>query len=307
MAGINHFQSPRGAFYSERRPPELQTTATRQTSAALPFLISSNMPSFRPLQSVRRMPQTWNPDDYARTAGFVPQLGLPVLELLGPQPGELVLDLGCGDGALTSAIAACGARVIGIDTSPEMLDAARARGLDVRLADAAAFDLPERFDAVFSNAALHWVQNHEGVAAAVARHLRPDGRFVGELGGHGNITAIMTAILAVLGRRGVDGCRLNPWTYPTADGFRRLLERQGFTVDQIALIPRPTALPGDMASWLRTFGGAFLSAFEPMERESVIAEIQDLLAPGLRDPDGRWTADYVRLRFKARRSVAPTG
>ncbi len=245
------------------------------------------------------MTQTWDPADYARTASFVPRLGAPVVDLLAPQPGELVLDLGCGDGALSVEIAGRGARVIGLDASPEMLRDARARGLDVRQGDAAAFELPERFDAVFTNAALHWVRDHDGVAASVARHLRSGGRFAGELGGFGNVAAIVTATLAVLARRDIDGRGALPWTFPTPEAFTAVLARHGLSVREIALIPRPTPLPAGMAAWLRTFGGAFLAAIPDADREAVVAEIVELLAPSLQDTGGGWTADYVRLRFLA--------
>ena len=169
--------------------------------------------------------QKWDPDNYARTASFVPRLGAHLIERLHPRPGELILDVGCGDGTLTADIAASGARVIGIDSSPEMVEAARRRGLDVRLMAAERLDLKERFDAAFSNAALHWVRDLEGAVAGIARHLEPGGRFIGEFGGHGNVAAILTAILARLATRGIDGRALNPWHYPTADAFAGLLRR----------------------------------------------------------------------------------
>jgi trans-aconitate methyltransferase len=247
--------------------------------------------------------QTWDADDYARTAGFVPRLGAPLVDRLDPRPGKLVLDVGCGDGGLTESLAARGAAVVAIDSSPEMVAAARARGLDARLADIEALELPERFDAAFSNAVLHWVRDHDAAASAVARHLKPGGRFVGELGGHGNVAAIVTAILAVLDRHGIDGLALNPWHFPTPAAFGAALERAGFRVEDIALVPRPTPLDAGMAAWLGTFAGAFLRAFPEDAREAVVREIESLLASSLRDERGQWTADYVRLRFTAVRSA----
>ena len=243
--------------------------------------------------------QFWNADDYARTASFVPKLGAHLIDRLAPRAGEVVLDLGCGDGTLTAAIAASGARVIGIDSSPEMLAAARTRGLDVRLMSAERLELEERFDAVFSNAVLHWVTDLDGAVERIARHLKPGGRFVGEFGGHGNVAAILTAILATLATRGIDGRPLNPWHYPTADAFAALLVRHGFAVDEAVLVPRPTPLDAGMAAWIKTFGGAFLAALPESDRARFAEDVADLLAPSLRDPDGHWTADYVRLRFTA--------
>ncbi len=147
------------------------------------------------------------------------------------------------------------------------------------------------------------MRDHDAALAAVARHLKPGGRFVGELGGHGNVAAIVTAVLAVLERRGVDGRALNPWRFPTPDAFGEALERTGFRVDAIALVPRPTPLEAGMAAWLETFAGAFLRAFPEDARSAVANEIENLLAPALRDERGRWTADYVRLRFTAVRRM----
>lgn len=227
------------------------------------------------------------------------ELGAPVVDLLAPVRGERILDLGCGDGHLTAEIAARGCAVIGVDASPELVAAARARGLDVRLQDAQALDLPERFDAVFSNAALHWMKNAAAVIHGVHRHLRAGGRFVGEMGGHGNVAAIVTALVAVLARRGIDARPLHPWQFPTEAAWRALLEGQGLRVETIALIPRPTPLPTGMDGWLRTFAAPFLQALPAGQRDSATAEAVALLAPALCDPTGAWIADYVRLRFRA--------
>ena len=137
------------------------------------------------------IPQTWNPDQYARNAGFVPALGLPVVELLDPQPGERILDLGCGDGVLTEKLASLGCQVVGVDSSAAQVAAAQARGLDARVVDAHELPFEAEFDAVFSNAALHWMRQPEAVIAGVWRALEPGGRFVGELGGAGNIAPVL--------------------------------------------------------------------------------------------------------------------
>lgn len=245
--------------------------------------------------------QSWSADDYARHARFVADLGAPVLDLLAPRPGERVLDLGCGDGALTERIAAAGADVVGCDASPELLAAAAARGLQVRHVDGHSLPFEAEFDAVFSNAALHWMSRDPGaVAAGVRRALRPGGRFVGEFGGHGNVAAVITALIAVLDRRGVDGAAAFPWYFPTAAEYQALLEAHGFAVESTALLPRPTPLPTGMTGWLTTFGAPFVRALPEGERGAALAEAERLMAPSLRDEGGRWTADYVRLRFAAR-------
>ncbi|MGI9509657.1 MAG: methyltransferase domain-containing protein, partial [Geminicoccaceae bacterium] len=196
--------------------------------------------------------QRWKADSYQQHTGFVPVLGAPVLELLAPKPGEHILDLGCGDGALTEKLAAAGAEVLGVDASEAMIEAARTRGLDVRVMDGQALDLDQTFDAVFTNAALHWMLDPDAVIAGVHQALKPGGRFVGEFGGHGNVAAITVALLAVLDKRGIDGAAISPWYFPTTDAYRAKLEAHGFEVTSIDLIPRPTPLPTDMEGWLRT-------------------------------------------------------
>jgi trans-aconitate methyltransferase len=231
----------------------------------------------------------------------VPRLGAPVLDLLAPQPGERILDLGCGDGVLTHELVTAGAVVTGIDASPEMIAAARARGLDAHVI--AGQDLAENqaYDAVFSNAALHWMTQPERVAANVFRALRPGGRFVAEFGGFGNTAAVQTATYAVLARRGVDGASRNPWYFPSVEDYRAVLENAGLSVEQIALIPRSTQLNGPLADWLELFAQSLLDGFAGVERKAITEEVEALLRPILRDSKGVWFVDYVRLRFAARR------
>lgn len=246
--------------------------------------------------------QRWAAESYQRHAGFVPVLGAPVLELLAPKPGERILDLGCGDGALTEKLVAAGAEVLGVDASDGMIEAAGNRGVDVRLLDGQMLDFDQRFDAVFSNAALHWMLDPDAVIAGVRRALKPRGRFVGEFGGHGNVAAITVAVLAVLEKRGIDGAAISPWYFPTADAYRKRLVAHGFEVVSIDLIPRPTALPTGIEGWLETMAGAFFAALAPEDRPAALGETIKLLQPCLRDEQGAWTADYVRLRFSARRA-----
>ena len=249
---------------------------------------------------VPRAGQAWDAARYAANARFVADLGLPVVELLAPQPGERILDLGCGDGVLTQRLAEIGCSVVGVDAAPDMVREACVRGVDARLADGADLTFAAEFDAVFSNAALHWMSaDPDAVIAGVARALRPGGRFVGEFGGQGNVAAIVVALVAVLARRGIDGAALIPWYFPTPDEYRQRLERLGFKVERIDLIPRPTPLPTGMAAWLETFADPFLRTVPETERGPIRAEAVDLLQHVLRDNTGRWTADYVRLRFAA--------
>ena len=243
--------------------------------------------------------QRWDVEGYRRFADFVPVLGRPLLALLAPRPGERVLDLGCGDGALTAEIAAAGCAVVGIDSAPQMVAAARQRGLDAREMDATALTFAGEFDAVFSNAVLHWVADIDAALAGVVRALKPGGRFVGEFGGHGNVAAIRVALAAVLKARG--RAPVQAWFYPTPQQWRRRLAAAGLLADKVELLPRPTPLPAGMAGWLETFAGRSFAALPPGERQAARDEALALLAPVLRDGDGLWSADYMRLRFVARR------
>jgi trans-aconitate methyltransferase len=243
--------------------------------------------------------QSWDPERYARNARFVSDLGTPVLELLAPQPGERVLDLGCGDGALTEKIVAAGCSVVGVDGSAAQVEAARERGLDARVMDGHALEFEGEFDAVFSNAAMHWMKRPDAVIAGVRRALRPVGRFVAEFGGHGCIETIRRALIEALRRRGVDAARFDPWYFPTVEEYQERLGAGGFRIRSIALFPRPTPLPGDVVPWLETFAQSFTGALEPAERAGFLEELREALRPRLCDASGNWTADYTRLRFAA--------
>lgn len=243
--------------------------------------------------------QTWSPESYEANARFVSELGAGVLEWLAPRAGERILDIGCGDGVLTVKLIEAGAEVVGVDDSPEMLEAARARGIDARRMDARALTFEKEFDAVFSNAALHWILPPEKVVEGIARVLKPGGRFVAEFGGHGNIAAIATAMRAVGRARGADLNLASPWFFPTAAEYSALLEAAGFTVERTEHFARPTQLPSDMAAWLMVFRRPFFDQFAEPERSAVVDEVVDLLRPSLCDSEGVWTGDYVRLRVEA--------
>lgn len=248
------------------------------------------------------MTQIWDPQQYELNGAFVHGLAGGVMEWLAAAPGERILDLGCGDGQLTRRIIATGANVVGLDSSPQMAAAARALGIDVTVGSAEAIPFESAsFDAVFSNAALHWVRDHDAMLSGVKRVLKPGGRFVAEFGGHGNIAAIRVAMRAALERFGFDGNRDDVNYYPTPRFYTRRLEQHGFTVEKIALIPRPTALlEGGMSGWIRTFRRGVLESLPEDARDKVVDEATRLLAQVLCDEEGNWSADYVRLRIIAR-------
>jgi trans-aconitate methyltransferase len=243
--------------------------------------------------------QTWDAERYARNARFVAERGAEIASWLAPSPGERILDLGCGDGALTEALAALGADVVGVDASPNMVTAASARGLDARVMDGHVLSFENEFDAVFSNAALHWMTEPDAVIEAVARALKPCGRFVGEMGGKGNVDAVVDALADALAARGHDAMAASPWYFPDPDDYAARLRAGGFAVERITLVPRPTPIPGRLGDWLETLAETFLNLLPEGEKPELIDEIEDALAPHLRDADGVWHVDYARLRFAA--------
>ena len=242
--------------------------------------------------------QQWSAGSYDTHARFVSDLASGVVEWLAPTPGERILDVGCGDGVLTAELRDRGVEVVGVDSSDDFVEAARARGLDARLMDGEELSFASEFDAVFSNAALHWMPRAEAVVSGIASALRPHGRFVAEFGGHGNVAAIVTAMRAIGERRGGDLALANPWYFPAPQVYQALLERHGFNVRRIMLIPRPVVLKTGMEGWLMLFRKPFFDQFGDAAQK-VLAETIDLLRPALQDADGNWTADYVRLRVEA--------
>jgi SAM-dependent methyltransferase len=243
--------------------------------------------------------QTWSAEGYDKNARFVSDLGASIFSWLAPREGERILDLGCGDGVLTAKIAASGAEVVGTDVSEELLEAARRQGLDVRHADGHALPFDNEFEAVFSNAALHWMTEPRRVVEGIWRALRPGGRFVAEFGGHGNVAALVTAMRSAALAFGGDPALAGPWYYPTPGEYRALLEEFGFAVERIELVPRPTPLPTGVEGWLMTFRKPLFDQFPEGVREKALAHAVDLLRPALCDRSGHWTADYVRLRVLA--------
>lgn len=243
----------------------------------------------------------WNPALYDQKHSFVFEYGQDLLALLQPQTNELILDLGCGTGHLTKEIAQSGARVIGLDNSPSMLATARQNypQLEFRLADAAEFNLPEQFDAVFSNAALHWVTRAEEAVGCIARALKPQGRFVAEFGGKGNVGHIVAAAQSVLHE--LTGQIIqHGWYYPSISEYGSLLEKHGMELRQAFLFDRPTALEGaeGMRNWLAMFADGIFRGVNEEVKATALPQIEERLrATNYRA--GSWFADYRRLRIVA--------
>ena len=243
------------------------------------------------------MTSTWDAQRYEGRHSYVWKFGASLLELLEPRASERILDVGCGTGQLTAEIAKSGANVVGLDNSVDMLGQARQNypALKFVLGDATGFRFEDPFDAVFSNAALHWVKDAEAAVESIALALRPGGRFVTEFGGKGNIASIQAAFREVFGP--VADAR-SPWFYPSIGEYAPLLERYGLEVRQASLFDRPTALEDDIEDWLRMFCGSYLRY---LAGESVNEKIRELAAR-LRPTqyrEGVWTMDYRRLRIVA--------
>lgn len=244
------------------------------------------------------MSQIWDPVRYASEAAFVAALGAPLLDALAPQPGERILDLGCGDGVLTAQLQALGCTVVAVDSSAEQVAAARALGLDAHVADAQALTNVGEFDGVFTNAALHWMPRQDLVLAGVQRALRPGGRFVGEFGARGNVAQIVDALEQELAALGIGTTGLNPWTFPGEDEFSALLRQNGFEISSIATFARPTPFARDLADWLTLMAQSHVNAAPPSARPALLAAVTRRLRPAL-FRDDQWLLDYVRLRFVA--------
>jgi trans-aconitate methyltransferase len=256
------------------------------------------------MESMAAETTSWNSELYQSSHAFVWQFGRDLLNKLAPKPGERILDVGCGTGQLTADIANSGAEVVGLDLSAEMIAAASANFPQLRfeIADIAAARYNSEFDAVFSNAALHWVRDQDAAISAIARALKPGGRFVFEMGGRGNIQQIWNAAMQALSAMGVkDPEKLSPWFYPSIGEYAPMLESQGLLVTFAVLFDRPTPLEGGeqgLWAWLEMFGMFASNVLRPEQRDELMQRIEAITRPGLFH-DGQWTVDYKRLRMIA--------
>lgn len=243
--------------------------------------------------------QNWNAEQYQKGASFVSRLGTPVLELLAPESGEKILDLGCGDGTLTSQIQNRNCEVLGIDSSASMIAKAREKGLKARVLSAENIDYHCQFDAVFTNAVLHWVDDIDAVVTKVHHALKVNGRFIGEFGGKGNIEALISQISVTFSEFPEFGEFNNPWYFPSTEEFSSVLERSRFQIQYIELIPRPTTLKSGINSWLKIFTNSITEGLSVEQKKIFITEVTKKLKPLIFSETEGWIADYVRIRFKA--------
>jgi trans-aconitate methyltransferase len=256
------------------------------------------------MESMATESSSWNSGLYQSSHAFVWQFGRDLLAMLLPKAGERILDVGCGTGQLTAEIANSGADVIGLDQSPEMIVSAKENypELQFEVADIAATSYDNEFDAVFSNAALHWVRNQQGAINAIARALKPGGRLIFEMGGRGNIQQIWNAATQALVAMGVkDPEKLSPWFYPSIGEYAPMLESRGLLVTFAVLFDRPTPLEGGengLRNWLKMFGMFASRVLRPEQRDEFIQRIEALARPALFQ-NGEWTVDYKRLRMIA--------
>lgn len=247
------------------------------------------------------MSDHWNAKKYKEDAAFVPALGEEVFNLLAPKARESILDLGCGDGLLTKRMKDLGCNAVGIDSSQSMVDEAKKKGLVVYRMSGDNMHFNKNFNAVFSNAALHWMKRPSIVINNVRSVLNCGGRFVGEFGGYGNIQTLRSAIYDVLRKMGRDPAALDPWYFPTQDSYQELLELGGFKVEQIKLFNRPTPILGDITDWLEIFSTAFQANLSPSKKENFISDVRSKVCKDLQSIDGSWIIDYTRLQFSAKK------
>ncbi|MDJ0511687.1 MAG: class I SAM-dependent methyltransferase [Crocosphaera sp.] len=250
----------------------------------------------------------WDAELYESKHSFVSNLAVDLLELLNPQIGEKILDLGCGTGHLTYKITTRGAKVVGIDNAPTMIEEAHRCYPDIKflVRDGVNIELKETFDAVFSNAALHWIKEPKKVIHNIWRVLKPGGRFVTEFGGKGNIETIISGIYEALDAAGYSSNKqLNPWYFPTVGEYATLLESEGFLLTFASLLERPTKLENGesgLRNWIKMFATCFFEGIPEKKQNIIIDDIENKLRPNLYKK-GKWIADYKRIRIMAFKEV----
>ena len=248
----------------------------------------------------------WNAELYDDKHSFVWKMAAGLLDLLDAKPGERILDLGCGTGPMAGEIAKKGATVVGVDRSPEMVEHARRNypELQFEVMDAREIVFAEPFDAVFSNATLHWIKEPERAVAGIAKALKPGGRFVAEFGGKRNVQELMLAAARAWKKLGLPGAP-EPWYYPGIAEYSGILEQYGLEVTYANLFERPTPLEdgeNGMRNWLKMFGSAFVGELPEERKEAALRAIEEECGGALLR-NGQWVMDYRRLRVVGRKAV----
>ncbi|NVJ53806.1 MAG: methyltransferase domain-containing protein [Campylobacteraceae bacterium] len=240
----------------------------------------------------------WNADNYNKHADFVSNLAFPVVDLLNPKENEKILDLGCGDGTLALEIKKFNTKVIAVDLSENMVEKTKKKGIEAYVMSATELSYKNEFDAVFSNAVLHWVKEPETAITKIFNALKANGRFIAEFGGYGNIKYLTDAMQEVFDKSKEYGEFNNPWYFPKDTDYKEMLEANGFKVEYIELIPRPTKID-DISNWLDIFANGIVSHLTKEQQSSFKQEVRAILNPKIYSEENGWVADYVRLRLKA--------
>ena len=240
----------------------------------------------------------WNPNSYNKHTAFVSQLALPVVDLLNPKQGEKILDVGCGEGTLAVEIERRGAKVIGVDMSAEMIEQCQAKGIEAYVGSVTDLPYEEAFDAVFSNAMLHWVKDARGAVQNIAKSLKSGGHFVCEFGGEGNAYHLVSAMEEVFSNHPEFGVFDNLWYFPSVREYTTLLEAEGFSVEYMEIIPRPTPMD-DISNWLDIFANGVTKHLSKAQFETFKQECQEILKETIYSEEEGWMLDYRRLRVRA--------
>jgi SAM-dependent methyltransferase len=241
----------------------------------------------------------WFNDSQAQKLRFISDLGLGVIDWLEPIQGDRVLDLGCGDGVLAERIANRGCEVVGVDSDDYLVGLSRDKGIETYLLNGLDMTFQNEFTAVFSNDSLHTFVDQPEILKPINRALKEDGRFVGELGGFGNLAAIISTLRAIALERKLDETMAHPWLFPTVEEYSNLLESCGFRVDRIITFARPTVLPLDLREWLEITFELYFNQLDPAKRQDALDLVVNALEPVMCDSHGNWLPDFVRLRFSA--------
>lgn len=244
----------------------------------------------------------WNANKYNKHANFVSNLAFSLVELLNPKENEKILDLGCGDGTLAVEITKFNSKVIGVDLSEDMVKKTKEKGIEAYVLSATHLTYINEFDAVFSNAVLHWIKNSDEILKKVSKCLKLKGRFIAEFGGFRNIELLIQAMKDVFTRHKEFGEFKNPWYFPSDIEYKKLLEKNGFYVEYIELIHRPTKID-DISNWLDIFANGIISHLNKEQQKQFKKEVREILKPKIYSKSNGWVADYVRLRLKAYKNI----